>query len=134
MEQIAKELSPGAWFCPHKNMFRMGNYDVNVIMSALTRREKVCRWWDRRKDLEHLPFNATFGFIVNQNTSSLAGLWKSKHWYAIAIVNDEFYDCNSHLSKPKKLTKEELLALLKHEIDHGGEIIRVLNEEVEDGD
>ena len=113
-------------------MLGTGNYDVNVILSALTIREKTCRWWDRRKDLNYLPFEATMGLIVNRSSSRLGGLWKSKHWYAITLIEGEFYNCNSTLTKPRKVTKEELLEILTKEIEGGGEIIRVLNEEVED--
>ena len=45
-EDIAKQLHAqgiqSTWFNPHKAFFSMGNYDVNVIETALSRHGKLC--------------------------------------------------------------------------------------------
>lgn len=34
---------------PHKSAFGLGNYDINVIMSALHSKQCEAIWFDRRK-------------------------------------------------------------------------------------
>jgi len=127
-DDIARSLSPDKWVCPHKSMFGTGNYDVNVIMRALSSKDKTIEWWDRRKDPEEIPFEGLFGLIVNRQTRSLKGLWKSKHWIGIPCRNGEFYNCDSNLRQPHKFrSKEELLHFLRKEIEGNGEILRIYN-------
>ena len=42
-------LSPDAYVNPHKSMFGLGNYDVNVIMAALQTKNLDTVWFDKRK-------------------------------------------------------------------------------------
>ena len=42
-------LSPESWINPHKSVFGLGNYDVNVIMAALQSRDLSTVWFDKRK-------------------------------------------------------------------------------------
>eukprot|EP00008_Paramoeba_atlantica_P010499 CAMPEP_0201492706 /NCGR_PEP_ID=MMETSP0151_2-20130828/34424_1 /ASSEMBLY_ACC=CAM_ASM_000257 /TAXON_ID=200890 /ORGANISM="Paramoeba atlantica, Strain 621/1 / CCAP 1560/9" /LENGTH=210 /DNA_ID=CAMNT_0047879687 /DNA_START=51 /DNA_END=683 /DNA_ORIENTATION=- len=134
LDNICYFLSPGAFINPHKSIWGTGNYDVNVIMYALTSREKTCKWWDRRKDVSEMPIEGDniFGIIVNRTSSKFAGFWKSKHWFAIVKVRDTYFDFNSNLRTPVKFeTREEILDFFRKEIKNGGEVIRVLNKEEE---
>ena len=49
LDIICKELSPDTWFNPHKSALGLGNYDVNVVMTALQRRGYKTLWFDKRK-------------------------------------------------------------------------------------
>lgn len=127
-DEIARSLSPGKLVCPHKSVFGTGNYDVNVIMAALSSKNKRIEWWDRRKDPEEIPFDGIFGLIVNRQTRSLKGLWKSKHWIGIHYRNGKFFNCDSNLPNPRKLkNKEELFEFLRKEIEGNGEVLRIYN-------
>ena len=37
LDEIATELAPDAWLNPHRSIFGLGNYDVNVLLIALER-------------------------------------------------------------------------------------------------
>ena len=49
LDSICHELSPGSWINPHKSVFGLGNYDVNVLMAALQARGMEARWFDKRR-------------------------------------------------------------------------------------
>lgn len=50
LDAICKELSPDSRiFNPHRSVFGLGCYDVNVIISALAKKEFDVIWFDKRK-------------------------------------------------------------------------------------
>lgn len=49
LDDICVQLSPDEWINPHKSMLGLGQYDVNVIMSALQLRGYDAIWFDKRK-------------------------------------------------------------------------------------
>lgn len=49
LDEICVQLSPDEWINPHKSMLGLGQYDVNVIMSALQLRGYEAIWFDKRK-------------------------------------------------------------------------------------
>lgn len=49
LDEICKQLSPNEWINPHRSMLGLGNYDINVIMSALENRGYEATWFDKRK-------------------------------------------------------------------------------------
>ena len=42
-------LSPDRLINPHRNLLGLGNYDVNVLMTALQQRNLSVIWFDKRK-------------------------------------------------------------------------------------
>ena len=56
LDRFAYELSPGSSFLsnPHKSMWNTGNYDVNILMFALSKRGYDTSWWDARRALKDL--------------------------------------------------------------------------------
>ena len=129
-DDIARSLSPGKLICPHKSVFGTGNYDVNVIMAALSSKGKRVEWWDRRNDPAEMKTEGLFGLIVNRQTQSLKGIWKSKHWIGVPCKGGIFYNCDSNLPHPVQFkSREELDEFMRKEIDGNGEVLRVLNEE-----
>ena len=48
LDDISYSLTPDAFVNPHKNMFGLGNYDVNVLMAALQLRGYEAVWFDKR--------------------------------------------------------------------------------------
>ncbi|CAN7942823.1 unnamed protein product, partial [Ixodes hexagonus] len=49
LDDICHSLSPDHLVNPHKSVLGLGNYDVNVIMSALQLRGYEAIWFDKRK-------------------------------------------------------------------------------------
>ena len=49
LDGICTQLAPDSWWNAHKSILGIGNYDVNVIMSALEKCGKEFVWFDKRK-------------------------------------------------------------------------------------
>lgn len=49
LDQICNDLSPNVWINPHRSPLGLGNYDINVIMTALQMRNCEAVWFDKRK-------------------------------------------------------------------------------------
>jgi len=49
LDNICSSLSPNTWISPHKSLLGLGNYDINVIMSALQLKGYEAIWFDKRK-------------------------------------------------------------------------------------
>lgn len=49
LDSICHTLSPENWINPHRSILGLGNYDINVIMSALQSRGYDMIWFDKRK-------------------------------------------------------------------------------------
>ncbi|XP_068672099.1 josephin-1-like [Montipora foliosa] len=113
LDAISYNLSPDSLVNPHKNVFGLGNYDVNVLMAALQLRDYEAVWFDKRLSLESLELQHIFGFVVNKPSSvSLIGLvvpFKGPHWFAIRKVNGRYYNLDSKLASPQSIGSEENL-------------------------
>lgn len=127
LDKICNELAPNnRLFNPHRSIFGLGCYDVNVIISALSKRGYDVVWFDKRKDLSSLPLCDIFGFILNipntpSSTSpfnyipSQARVWSSqKHWITIKKIGPSYYNLDSKLESPQVIGDDaELLQYLK---------------------
>jgi josephin len=49
LDGICSDLAPNSWVNPHKSVLGLGNYDINVIMSALQLKNYEAVWFDKRK-------------------------------------------------------------------------------------
>ena len=49
LDEICKALSPGSLLNPHKSLFGIGIYDVNVVFAALQGKDYEALWYDRRR-------------------------------------------------------------------------------------
>ena len=105
------QLAPGTWINPHKSLLGLGNYDVNVLMSALQSRGYEAKWFDKRKPLSILDLDNIFGFVLNVPSNfRVVGIvplpfLKQKHWIALRSVGSTFYNLDSNLKKPEELGK-----------------------------
>ena len=105
------QLAPGTWINPHKSLLGLGNYDVNVLMSALQSRGYEAKWFDKRKPLSILVVENIFGFVLNVPSNfRVVGIvplpfLKQKHWIALRSVGSSFYNLDSNLKKPEELGK-----------------------------
>lgn len=133
LDNICRELAPNSrFFNPHKSFFGLGCYDVNVIISALSKKQYEIVWFDKRKELSCLNFDNIFGLILNVPdtlSNSLfalplsyippqAHIWSSqKHWIAIKKVGSYYYNLDSKLDSPMRIgCKNDLLSFLRFRI------------------
>lgn len=49
LDNICSQLAPNDWINPHRSVLGFGNYDVNVIMTALQTKGYEAIWFDKRK-------------------------------------------------------------------------------------
>lgn len=49
LDEICEQLSPCEWINPHRSVLGLGNYDINVIMTALQTKGYEAIWFDKRK-------------------------------------------------------------------------------------
>ncbi|KAJ2683256.1 Josephin-1 [Coemansia spiralis] len=91
LERIAKylhELHPEqtGWlkFNSHKNFLGFGDYDVNVITSALQEHGYDLLWHDNRSDIEEADLSNSVGLIVHIQPD---WFFRRGHWFAIKHFN-----------------------------------------------
>ncbi|KAJ2579973.1 Josephin-2 [Coemansia sp. RSA 1836] len=87
LERIAKylhELHPeqAGWlkFNSHKNFLGFGDYDVNVITSALQEHGYDILWHDNRSDIEEADLSNSVGLIVHIQPD---WFFRRGHWFAV---------------------------------------------------
>ncbi|MQL94859.1 hypothetical protein Taro_027523 [Colocasia esculenta] len=119
-------------FAPHHNRLT-GNYDVNVLIAALEARGRVVVWHDRRNGASSIGLDQSdetlAGIMLNVPVRKFAGLWRSRHWIALRRIDGLWYNLDSDLDKPKSFQNEdEVTEFVDNIINHGGEVLVVLNE------
>lgn len=121
LDEICLNLSPDHWVNPHRSVLGLGNYDINVIMSAL-KIKKNCEaiWFDKRKDPDTVDTSNIVGFILNiPSKYELGGLFTvpllgKRHWIAIKEVGGRFYNLDSKLRAPECLgTRDDAISFLR---------------------
>ncbi|CAL8123479.1 unnamed protein product [Orchesella dallaii] len=131
LDKICSELDPNSWVNPHKSVFGLGNYDINVIMTALQQKQLEAIWFDKRKDpSEELNFENIYGFILNIPSDCRLG-WlalpiKRKHWVAIRNLpsiterdagRNNYYNLDSKFDKPESIgITDNLIDYLRGEL------------------
>lgn len=137
LDNICYSLSPNDWINPHKSLFGFGNYDINVIMAALQKKNCEAIWFDKRKDPNCLILNNIKGFILNLPIDSRFKFgfspMKSRHWIAIREVEGNYYNLDSKLDSPKLIGSDgEVVDYLREELKcQEKELFVVVSEEVE---
>ncbi|KAG0473340.1 hypothetical protein HPP92_015197 [Vanilla planifolia] len=93
---------------PHHNALT-GNYDANVLISALESRNKRVIWHDHRNHTSSINLIAEtlVGILINIPVRRFGGLWKSRHWVAIRRIGDVWYNLDSDLAAPKAFSNAD---------------------------
>jgi josephin len=122
LDTICQDLSPDSWLNPHKSWIGLGNYDINVIMTALQGKYLEMTWFDKRKDpstIENLE--NIFGFILNVPSDCKVG-WlslplKRKHWFTIKRFGEDYFNLDSKFEQPLLIGRHaELMIYLREEL------------------
>ncbi|XP_028395537.1 josephin-2-like [Dendronephthya gigantea] len=122
LDDICYSLNPDATINPHKSMFGLGNYDVNVLTVALQLKDYEFIWFDKRIDLTSLDLTNIYGIVLNKfYKPKCLGLEipiKRRHWLAIQKVDESFYNLDSKLDVPKYIGNEDdLIKFLRSELE-----------------
>lgn len=148
---LSKQSGPkaSAWwpFHAHHNAI-FGNYDVNVLMAALTTVGKEVNWLDKRKGIENLNFETgdldepavstesndgrkeLVGFILNVRRK-WAGFIPGRHWIALRKVEGWWYDLDSDLRRPYEFDGEEgLRTFLRESLSQAGSELLIVRRNV----
>lgn len=139
MDGIAEELvvvddpNKGKWtplsviFKPHHNSLT-GNYDINVLISAVEGKGKRVVWHDRRNGID-LDERKLFGIVVNIPVRKYGGLWRSRHWVAMRRIEGVWYNLDSDFDAPYSFKdSEDVRESLDRVISGGAEVLLVMNE------
>ncbi|XP_063701900.1 josephin-2 [Culicoides brevitarsis] len=139
LDEICLQLTPDTnWLNPHRSMFGLGNYDINVIMSAV-QRKKNCEaiWFDKRKDPACIDTEQIIGFILNIPNKYDLGfvavpLLGRRHWFAIKKIGAQFWNLDSKLKVPKSLGNENdvMEFIRKQLLENDKELFIVVTKEV----
>ncbi|ESP04017.1 hypothetical protein LOTGIDRAFT_177803 [Lottia gigantea] len=136
LDDICIRLSPDSFINPHRSFLGLGNYDVNVIMSAVQRKGCETVWFDKRKSINSLIFENIVGFILNIPTDYRLGFVRiplhRKHWIAIRKLQGLYCNLDSKLESPETIgTEEELKDFLKSQLDDvNKELLLVVHSEI----
>uniref|UniRef100_A0A182J6D7 ubiquitinyl hydrolase 1 n=1 Tax=Anopheles atroparvus TaxID=41427 RepID=A0A182J6D7_ANOAO len=107
LDQICQNLSPNEYINPHRSILGLGNYDVNVIISALQLKNCEAVWFDKRKDPSCIDTTKIVGFILNVPTNYKVGFVRlpiqRRHWIAVRQINNEYWNLDSKLDAPQCL-------------------------------
>ncbi|KAL1465659.1 hypothetical protein WDU94_005211 [Cyamophila willieti] len=114
LDEICFNLAPQSWVNPHRSMLGLGNYDINVIMTALQNRGYETIWFDRRKDPICIDQSKVIGYILNIPSQFKIGKYvptpiKRRHWLSIRNINGIYYNLDSKLDQPEKIGREDHL-------------------------
>lgn len=149
LDAICRRLAPGAWLNPHRSLLGTGNFDVNVLMTALQGRGRDARWFDRRRPVSDLVLENIEGLILNLFTEYKLGPftlpYSRRHWVALrrlrtaGLPSSEpaaYYNLDSKLQVPERIgTEKELVAFLTDKLSSKDvELFAVVSHEAaEDG-
>ncbi|KAI3880212.1 hypothetical protein MKW92_002017 [Papaver armeniacum] len=110
-----------------------GNYDINVLISALEQKGKSVVWHDRRNGASSIDLNKSedvlMGIILNIPVIKFRGLWKSRHWVAVRRIQGVWYNLDSDLNTPHAFRDtDEVKEFLDFVIGCGAEVLLVLHD------
>ncbi|WKY16169.1 hypothetical protein Q1695_001113 [Nippostrongylus brasiliensis] len=131
LDTICYSLNDSRWFNPHRSMIGLGNYDANVLMSALALHDYqvfnvlqivqfffnvpsfvpllllpfLVVWFDGRLPVERICFENIDALIVNVPSKNFIPFWKGRHWYTILRQQDsnKFFNLDSKLTTPQEV-------------------------------
>ncbi|CAE6020105.1 unnamed protein product [Arabidopsis arenosa] len=88
---------------PHHNTLT-GNYDVNVMITALEGKGKSVVWHDKRSGASLIDLDdadTLMGIVLNVPVKRYGGLWRSRHWVVVRKINGVWYNLDSDLVVPQ---------------------------------
>ena len=131
-DAICDELTPDSWINPHRSLLGVGNYDINVLITALQRHSYSTHWHDRRRALAAIRLPHISALLINTTSLRLLGLYSTQHWYAVRPFagGSEWWNLNSQLRQPERVENvvEYCEALMR---DERTQLLLVTSQELE---
>lgn len=116
--------------CCHVNQHRawsgLGDYDLNVILYALSTRGLDGTFHDSRQSISRVSLEGVVGLLVNGagEIRSINAFGSGNHWYTIRLVGSTWWDLNSLNRGPRRfLDTGEMLNDVSRVLDRGGTCI-----------
>nr|CAG4645922.1 EOG090X0HOM [Lynceus sp. MCZ IZ 141354] len=110
LDDICTSLSKNYWFNPHRSFMGLGNYDINVLISAFQQVNLELIWFDRRKDPSEIKLDQLNGVVLNLPSniqfSQVKVPYKRKHWIGLKKIGDVYYNLDSKLPEPEIIGSE----------------------------
>ncbi|KAL0272082.1 UNVERIFIED_CONTAM: hypothetical protein PYX00_005191 [Menopon gallinae] len=137
LDGICENLAPNSWLNPHKSVLGLGNYDINVILTALQLKGCEGIWFDKRKDPDKLNLPNIIGFILNIPSDYKIGIltipFHRRHWIAIRQIEGQYYNLDSKNEFPQNLGDEaSFIDYLRKELGNNDrELFVVVTQDVE---
>ncbi|EAR83712.2 josephin protein (macronuclear) [Tetrahymena thermophila SB210] len=134
LDDICDQLTKTKYliYNPHRNIFKLGNYDINVIDKALQNNGHTIQWFDMRKDVKELNLleqkNDIFGLILNvqyKNTFDKIIGCNTHHWLTIKVINNEIYNLDSKQNAAQIMSNDDLYDFLLEVKKNNGQILIV---------
>ncbi|XP_047340453.1 josephin-like protein [Impatiens glandulifera] len=109
-----------------------GNYDVNVLITAMEGRGKKVAWHDQRKKASSIdlddPEGKLNGIVLNIVVKKFCGLLKGRHWVALRKIHGFWYNLDSELSRPYKFRNDvEVRKFLDSTMAAQSQVLLILN-------
>lgn len=131
MDSICLMLDPPR--CCHVNAHRhwmnQGDYDVNVLLYALSSRGLDSAWFDARNPASGMDLTGAVGLLMNgPGTGAYGGIGldSGNHWYALRLANGTWWDLNSMNRAPRRfLDVGEMLNDVQAVLAAGGQCILI---------
>jgi len=118
-DDVCLSLSPSSFRNPHRSMWGIGNYDVNVVMMLLQQEGLSVTWHDRRTELKIETIERLIGVLWNVDSKSVwSRLFGGRHWIAFLYCrgSKEWVNLDSSLSEPVVVgSHEDCIKLLTSE-------------------
>lgn len=109
LDGISSSLAPGAFINPHRSFLGLGNYDVNVLMTALQSKGFAAVWFDKRRSVADIAFDQILGLILNIPLEVKFGTLhmpvQRKHWIAVRKIGMLYYNLDSKLESPEVVAR-----------------------------
>ncbi|KRX93797.1 Josephin-2 [Trichinella pseudospiralis] len=101
LDDICLRLSPSYLLNPHRSAFGLGNYDINVIETAL-----------QGVDVRSIDLANIVGLIINVPVNSKIFNFSlpfatRRHWFAMRKINGKFYNLDSKLTNAQCIGSDE---------------------------
>ncbi|KAH7732232.1 josephin-2 [Aphelenchoides avenae] len=127
LDEICENLDPSRWLNAHRSMLGLGNYDVNILMSALETRDLCVGWFDNRMNANVINTDAVFAYVFNIPSTGWVPFVKGRHWFAVIRAGHAFYNMDSKLPEPVPI--DDLVLFANKQLAEGNQLFLVTKRE-----
>ncbi|VDK73053.1 unnamed protein product [Litomosoides sigmodontis] len=125
LDYIAENLHNSRWLNRHRSLFGFGNYDINVLIAALKRKNLMVNWFDSRRSTACLDFSRIFGFIFNIASRGFIPFWTGHHWFTVRQIGAAgFFNFDSKLNEPMPI--DDIVAFSDSLLAKGAQLMVVV--------